>query len=191
MYPQQLRCLRSRMNGGLIVFLIYWGKQFPSRKTHAAPSWRKCTPGEAGGRSGLLPWNPRHIPEEMNAGVACGGAKSLPATVSVSSGLSLIRLFTEEFPSPPHTLMSVPVPQALACVPPCSLSLGPTHWPPSIFAKSLFLLLFVFSSTHTYMCCPILNFLYSPLVFFLLNISNDFNKVYLYYMPTRHADEFL
>lgn len=56
-------------------------------------------PGRADGRSGSIPCNPRHIPEEMNAGVACGGGKSLPAAVSVSPGLSLICLFTEDPPA--------------------------------------------------------------------------------------------
>lgn len=41
------------------------------------PTNRMCpSAGKAGGRSRPIPWNPRHIPEEMNTGVACGGVKS-------------------------------------------------------------------------------------------------------------------
>lgn len=53
---------------------------------------------EVDGRSGLIPWNPSHIPEDMNANVARGAGKNLPATASVYSGLSLIHLFTEDIP---------------------------------------------------------------------------------------------
>lgn len=52
-----------------------WGSQ------HKSPcSW---TTGKAGGTNGPTPWNPRHIPEEMNAGVARGGVKGpLPQCLS-------------------------------------------------------------------------------------------------------------
>ena len=44
----------------------------------------------------MVPWNPRHIPEEMKGPVACGGVQTLPDTTSVSPGLPLILLFTED-----------------------------------------------------------------------------------------------
>lgn len=102
------------------------GMQLPSWAGHTVPSQRMCPPGQAGGRSGPIPWNPRRIPEEMNAGVACGGVKSLPATVSAPSGLSLIRLFTEDPPAG-HFLP----PKALTGVSQCTSACGFCHWLPT------------------------------------------------------------
>lgn len=84
--------------------------------TRGAASQQRSPRGlQATGRRigcGSIPRNPRHIPEEMNAGVACGGGKSLPAAVSVSPRLSLICLFTMDPPAGhflcPSTTSSTP-----------------------------------------------------------------------------------
>lgn len=95
--------------------------------TRGAASQQRSPRGlQARGRRigcGSIPRNPRRIPEEMNAGVACGGGKSLPAAVSVSPGLSLICLFTMDPPAghflcPSTTSSTPPHSRCLPILPP-------------------------------------------------------------------------
>ena len=122
----------------------------------------------------------------MNAGVACGGVKSLPATASVSSGLSLIRLFTED-PPLGHFLS----PRALASVSPCtsnrSLIDHPLHlcWldvSPSLLPLTLNL-------TASPLRIPLHP---RPSLSVTLQIwpkpGDYINQVHLYYMPTRYVE---
>lgn len=96
----------------------------------------------------------------MNAGVACGGVKSLPATVSVSSGSSLIHVFTEDLP------WSLPVPQSSGQCP-------PDITPASVFVSDhpvhLLGIHVSFSPSFRFHFC----------LYIYLNLSHKLNLVYL------------
>lgn len=121
-----------------LVMSLWWVDPLPSvtagvqvPTTRNPSGQRTCPPaGNAGGRGGPIPWNPRHIPEEMNASVACGGVKS-PSCHSVCLHFDPLVYWR------PSTSLPVHFPEALISVSQCTSTSSVPRGHPTPFLKSL------------------------------------------------------